>query len=87
MALKLRRGDKTRTYPMARDLIDFGREACGVDRPHEFIQDASDAMAATLAAVQADERMPAGLIDQIGKAWEDGFALARDSASLSRRGG
>ncbi len=84
MALKLRKGDKTRTYPLAKELLDFGRRACGVERPQEFILKAADAMSATLSAVRDDERVPMGLAPKIEEAWELGFALAREVASLTR---
>jgi serine/threonine-protein kinase HipA len=86
MALKLRKGDKTRKYPLAKELLDFGRRVCGVDRPHEFIQQAADAMAATLSFIRHDERVPQDLVPGVEEAWKHGFALAREVASLSRPG-
>ena len=86
MALKLRKGDKTRTYPLAKELLDFGHRVCGVDRPHEFIQQAADAMAATLSFIRHDERVPQDLVPKLEETWEHGFALAREVASLSRPG-
>lgn len=84
MALKLRKGDKTRTYPLAKELLDFGRRVCGVDRPQEFIMKAADAMATTLTSVQRDDRVPKDLASKMEVAWEYRFALARAVASLSR---
>jgi serine/threonine-protein kinase HipA len=86
MALKLRKGDKTRTYPLAKELLDFGRRACGVDRPQEFILKAADAMAATLSFIRHDERMPKDLAPKLEDAWEYGFALAREVVGLSQPG-
>lgn len=86
MALKLRKGDRTRTYPLPKELLDFGRRACGVDRPHEFIQKAVDAMAATLSFIRHDERMPKDLVPKLEDAWEYGFALAREVGGLSQPG-
>lgn len=86
MTLKLRRGDKTRTYPLAKEPLDFGLSACGVARAHEFIPQAAEPMAATLSAVQHDERIPKGLITNIQEAWGHGFALAREIASLPKPG-
>lgn len=86
MALKLRKGDKTRTYPLARELLDFGRRACGVDRPHEFILKAADAMAATLSFIRQDERVPQDLVPKLKDAWEYGFALSREVAGLKQPG-
>lgn len=86
MALKLRKGDKTRTYPLAKELLDFGRRACGVERPHEFILKAADAMAGTLSTIRHQERVPQDLVPKIEEAWEHGFALAREVASLTKSG-
>lgn len=84
MALKLRKGDKTKTYPLAKELLDFGRRACGVERPQRFIMKAADAMAATLTSAWHDERVPKDLVPKIEEAWEHGFALAREVASLTK---
>lgn len=84
MALKLRRGDKARTYPLAKDLIEFGRDVCGVDRPQDFIARAATAMASTLNTASRDERIPKGLLPQLAQAWEHGFVLAEDVARQSR---
>ncbi|MFP8836219.1 type II toxin-antitoxin system HipA family toxin [Hydrogenophaga sp. XSHU_21] len=86
MALKLRKGDKTRTYPLAKELLDFGRRVCGVDRPHEFIQKAADAMAATLSFIRHDERVPQDLMPKLKDAWEYGFTLTKEVAAMSRPG-
>lgn len=86
MALKLRKGDRTRTYPLPKELLDFGRRACGVDRPREFILKAVDAMAATLSFIRHDERMPKDLVPKLEDAWEYGFALAREVVGLSQPG-
>lgn len=84
MALKLRKGDKTKTYPLAKELLDFGRRACGVERPQGFVLKAADAMAATLTSARHDERVPKDLVPKIEEAWEHGFALAREVASLTK---
>jgi serine/threonine-protein kinase HipA len=84
MALKLRKGDKTKTYPLAKELLDFGRRACGVERPQGFILKAADAMAATLTSARHDERVPKDVVPKIEEAWEHGFALAREVASLTK---
>lgn len=78
MALKLRRSDKRKTYPLPQEIIEFGRNACGVDRPHEFIEKAADSMRNTLDEARNDERIPNDLVDRISEAWENGFALARE---------
>lgn len=58
MALKLKRGDKTKICPLAKDLLNFSNSAYGVDRPQEFILKAAGAMAVTLTAIQHDECVP-----------------------------
>lgn len=78
MALKLRRADKRKTYPLPQELIDFGRDVCGVARPHEFIEKAAESMMATLSEARQDDRIPAALVDRIARAWELGFALAKE---------
>lgn len=84
MALKLRRGDKTKTYPAAKDLIDFGRDVCRVDRPHEFIEKAAESMLDTLSSARNDDRIPSSLIAKIAEAWEHGFVVAKEVVALSK---
>ena len=90
MALKLRRNDKTKTYPLPKDLIAFGRDVCGVERPHEFIVSAAEAMHSVLEKAAHDERISASLVAQLAEAWNYGFVLAKEVASEARprqRGG
>jgi serine/threonine-protein kinase HipA len=84
MALKLRRSDKRKTYPLPQELIDFGRDACGVARPHEFIEKAAESMLATLSEARQDDRIPGVLVDRIEKAWEHGFSLAKEITSKAK---
>ena len=84
MALKLRRSDKRKTYPLPQELIDFGRDSCGVDRPHEFIEKAAESMLVTLAEARKDDRITAELVNLIEQAWEHGFALAKEIASMAK---
>lgn len=84
MALKLRRKDSTKTYPVAQELIDFGRYVCGVERPHVFLERAADAMSETLTQMKSDERISADLLARIADAWQSGFALAKEIGSMAR---
>lgn len=85
MALKLRKGDKHRTYPLAKALIHFAREVCRVERPHEFIEKAAESMMSSLKAATQDDRIPDDLIRKIAAAWEHGLVLAKDVAALAKR--
>jgi hypothetical protein len=55
-----------------------------VDRPHEFIEKAAESMLATLAETRKDDRITAELVNLIEQAWEHGFALAKEIASMAR---
>lgn len=85
MALKLRKGDRHSTYPLAKELLDFAREVCRVERPHEFIERAAESMTSTLKAATQDDRIPDDLIRKIAAAWEHGLVLAKDVAALARQ--
>lgn len=85
MALKLRRKDSTRTYPLPQELIDFGRTVCGVERPEAFIARAADAMSETLERMKSDARIPPDLLQRIAEAWSPGLALAKEITAITRR--
>ncbi len=86
MALKLRKGDRHKTYPPAKELLDFAREVCRVERPHEFIEKAAESMLDALEAARKDDRIPDDLVAKIAEAWEHGLLLAKEIAALAKPG-
>jgi len=72
LALKLRRGDKTRTYPTTRELLQFGRVVCGVARPEAVLHRIAEAMTSTLDEATRDDRIKPDLLEQLRSAWEPG---------------
>ena len=79
MALKLFAGAKgSKTYPHAKDLLDFGRRVCGVSDPAAVIQRIAQGMAQALAKCRTDRRIAAPLHDQMNAAWQSGLLLARE---------
>jgi serine/threonine-protein kinase HipA len=91
LALKLRRGDKTRSYPTTDELIQFGRTACGVARPEQALQRIAAAMVETLHEANTDERIPPALLEQVKSAWAPGLECAAEIRNAKppgpRRGG
>ena len=80
MALKLFAGAKgSKTYPRAKDLLDFGRRVCGVSDPAAVIQRIAQGMAQALAKCRTDHRIAAPLHDQMTAAWQPGLLLAQET--------
>ena len=78
LALKLFAGrHRTKTYPTAAELMDFGRRICGVAQPAGVVARIAEAMRKTLDEAKADARVPAALRAQMAQAWEEGYAYAR----------
>lgn len=81
MALKLFAGAKgSKTYPHAKDLMDFGRRVCGVSDPAAVIQRIARGMVQALAKCRTDQRIAKPLHDQMNAAWQSGLLLARELA-------
>ena len=81
MALKLFAGAKgSKTYPRAKDLLDFGRRVCGVSDPAAVIQRIAQGMAQALAKSRTDHRIAVLLHDQMSAAWQSGLLLAQQLA-------
>lgn len=79
MALKLFAGAKgSKTYPSAKDLLDFGRRVCGVSDPAAVIQRIAQGMVQALAKCRTDRRIAAPLHAQMSAAWQAGLLLARE---------
>ena len=81
MALKLFVGrNRSKQYPSAAELIDFGRHVCGVAHPAPVLQKIAQAMTETLAQCANDPRIGRALHGQIQAAWDGGMALAGGAA-------
>ena len=77
LALKLFAGKhQTRAYPTIEELLHFGSRVCGVAKPAEVLQRIADAMANTLMAAAADERIQPKLLSSMREAWKDGMTYA-----------
>ena len=77
MALKLFAGRHgSRAYPTTAELCDFGRRICGVWQPARVLESIADAMSLTLREAQGDDRVPAGLLAKMARAWGDGMRHA-----------
>ncbi|HEY9068392.1 MAG TPA: type II toxin-antitoxin system HipA family toxin [Burkholderiaceae bacterium] len=77
LALKLRAGRHgSRAYPDADELCAFGREVCGVRRPHEVLERIAQAMSETLAGAATDRRFKKKLLSALAAEWQGGQALA-----------
>ncbi len=78
LALKLFAGrHHTKTYPTCAELLDFGRRICGVSQPAQVLERIAQALGETLREARGDERVPAGLLEKVRSAWEEGLLLAR----------
>jgi len=78
MALKLFAGrGRSKTYPTAAELIDFGRRVCEVSDAGEVLSRIAQAMQETLHAARSDERLPKALLAQMKSAWEPELAKAK----------
>ena len=86
LALKWRPGKAyaSKAYPATAELIDFGRDVCGVRHPHEVVERIADAMSDTLASAHADERIPRGLLEQMQAQWEAGMSYATETVAVRR---
>ncbi|MEP6722728.1 MAG: type II toxin-antitoxin system HipA family toxin, partial [Variovorax sp.] len=67
---------QTKAYPTIEELLQFGSRVCGVAKPAEVLQRIADAMAKTLIAGAADERIPPELLRSMREVWEDGMTYA-----------
>jgi serine/threonine-protein kinase HipA len=81
LALKLFAGrHQTKSYPGARELLDFGKRICSVAKPEQVLERIADAMTDTLKGAHADERIPQALLTKMKSAWEIGIVTARSIA-------
>ncbi len=73
MALKLRRGDNKRNYPLREELLAFGDEVCLVKNSAEIVDRIRDAMDEVVSNHLRDERMPAEMLDPLTEEWLSSF--------------
>jgi serine/threonine-protein kinase HipA len=77
MALKLRRGQRsgdqsgTRSYPLRKQLEQFGRDVCGVQKPGAVIERISDGMSAALRHAQSQANIPRPLRISLQQIWDN----------------
>jgi len=76
LALRLFRQSTSRAYPMAEELLRFGRTVCGVHQPAEVLARIAVAMQKTLAAAAQDARIPSTTLAAMQPLWARGIALA-----------
>ncbi|AKJ27289.1 type II toxin-antitoxin system HipA family toxin [Caldimonas brevitalea] len=88
LALKWRRGKKytSKAYPTTVELLDFGRELCGVQQPAEVLERIADAMIRTLAEAEKDPRVSGELLARMKEQWDIGLAYAQE-CKASKSGG
>ncbi len=78
LALKLRSGrHQGRGYPTVDELLQFGREVCGVSQPAQVLQRLAQGMAQALAAAQRDERIPRNTLQAMAGLWQRGMGYAQ----------
>lgn len=78
LALRLWSGktQRSKAYPLPEELQRFGREVCGVRDPQAALERIAEAMADTLRVAGSDPRIPAGLLVQLHRVWENGIRYA-----------
>lgn len=82
MALKLHRGKHaTRSYPITRELLAFGREVCRLSHPQAIIERIGDAMAQALDVSRHDERIAPALLQSMATEWAFGLGIASEVKS------
>lgn len=71
MALRLRRGEQSRGYPLPEALLRFGVEVCGVSAPRPRVERLLDALSDVLAEARKDDRLPRALVQAVAREWND----------------
>ncbi|WP_457324854.1 type II toxin-antitoxin system HipA family toxin [Roseateles sp. P5_E11] len=81
MALRLFAGKhRTRAYPTTEELLWFGAEICGVERPRVALARIAQAMRDTLADAKGDTRIPASVLTAMEPLWQIGMHYASADA-------
>ena len=85
LALKWRRGKRhaSRAYPTMQELLDFGRQVCGVSAPQRVIERIAEAMTDTLRHEGRDDRVPAALAQSLAAEWAHGLAYAARASAAA----
>lgn len=88
LALKWRPGGAyaAKAYPTTRELLEFGRQDCGVGQPHEAVERIADAMNRTLHVAHGDERIPRDVLGLMQAQWDTGLAYAAETSAMRRAG-
>lgn len=72
MALHLRSGrsGKNRSYPLPDELLQFGKDICGIEEPRTHVEPILEAMHEVLAHASADSRIPKAVRAGLRREWE-----------------
>ncbi|MES9822676.1 MAG: HipA domain-containing protein, partial [Candidatus Thiodiazotropha sp.] len=73
LALRLLRKDRSKAYPLADELLHFGRVVCGVGQPENILIRIAQAMSETLEQAATDERIPTQTLEEMRSVWETGM--------------
>jgi serine/threonine-protein kinase HipA len=77
MALKLRKGEKSRLYPNLSELSRFGEEVCHVADPLKRINKIASSMEDTLRSAETDSRIEPGFFKKLRAEWEAAITAMR----------
>ncbi len=88
LALKWRPGGAyaAKAYPTTGELLDFGREDCGIRQPHEVVERLAAAMGQTLSAARGDDRIPREVLGLMQAQWDIGMAYATETSAMRHAG-
>lgn len=82
MALRLRDGDKHRSYPTREDLIRFGREVVMLKKPELVFDRIADGMNQALTLNK--DRVDSTLFEKMNREWDKGIFLAINPSAAKR---
>lgn len=80
MALKLRRGNKSKGYPTTDELCDFGSQVCGVSNPESILEKIADSMSQALGHAKQDDRISSELIEKMSSSWDYGMLFGAEAS-------
>jgi len=88
LALKWRPGGAyaAKAYPTTGELLQFGRDDCGVRQPHEVVERIAEAMGWTLREALGDGRIPRDVLGLMQAQWDVGRAYATETVAMRRAG-
>jgi serine/threonine-protein kinase HipA len=70
LALRLFRKSHTKAYPLADELLRFGRAVCGVERAETVTARIAQAMSEVIEQARTNERIPRETFEKIRAVWE-----------------